>query len=425
MARTQRVVGVTGVAGVGGARRAAAALAAGLLLAASAALGQGVIGQPIKPFEWPAVRASAATVRSLAGSYRAPAAHGQPELHLHLAAVNVEGLADTLYFELSRADSPNDPFRSGVLQVRQEEGVLRVYQFSGVNQTGGAFTRMLAGLWAAPEAFPALKAEQLTPVSDIAVTRRGEENNGRAELRSAAPIPTVTGGAASYTTVIEAVAGTQDEGKINTIRWSDRGLDAAGAQVWGPPEGQFTEFARFEPETKVDRRDGGLIVIDLRPGDLTSEPSASGSQLALEYSGWLHASGLLFDSSREANRDPFTLQLPAQVIQGWNAGVPGIRQGGIRRLIIPGALGYGPNGNPRARIPGDAALVFEIECVYHKPAEKLINTAPAVPTSTPTPTPPTPPAPPAPPAPAPSTRAPSAPQAAAPSPGTTGRPGEQ
>lgn len=91
-----------------------------------------------------------------------------------------------------------------------------------------------------------------------------------------------------------------------------------------------------------------------------------GTVVTVNYTGWLYDrtkidnKGIQFDSS--TNVGPFAFALgQGQVIQGWDRGVPGMKIGGIRRLVIPPSLAYGA-----ARfgpIPPDATLVFDIELV--------------------------------------------------------------
>jgi FKBP-type peptidyl-prolyl cis-trans isomerase len=54
---------------------------------------------------------------------------------------------------------------------------------------------------------------------------------------------------------------------------------------------------------------------------------------------------------------------PGGLIQGWVDGIPGMKVGGIRKLVIPGDLAY-PKGRPG--IPPGATLIFEIEIVDAK-----------------------------------------------------------
>jgi len=85
----------------------------------------------------------------------------------------------------------------------------------------------------------------------------------------------------------------------------------------------------------------------------------SGKKVTVHYTGWL-TNGKKFDSSLDA-KEPFTFQLgAAQVIQGWDKGVVGMKIGGKRKLTIPAKMGYGERGAGNV-IPPNSTLVFEVE----------------------------------------------------------------
>jgi len=94
----------------------------------------------------------------------------------------------------------------------------------------------------------------------------------------------------------------------------------------------------------------GLKYRDLREG--TGEVCPKGANVKAYYSGWL-TDGKVFDS----NTHTFRL---GEVVAGWREGIPGMKVGGIRKLVIPSDLGYGDRGKGRD-IPGGATLIFEIE----------------------------------------------------------------
>jgi len=90
----------------------------------------------------------------------------------------------------------------------------------------------------------------------------------------------------------------------------------------------------------------------------------AGNHVTVHYTGWLQnadgSAGSKFDSSKDRN-DPFQFPLGAgHVIQGWDQGVQGMKIGGVRKLIIPAALGYGHRGAGGV-IPPNATLIFEVE----------------------------------------------------------------
>ena len=99
----------------------------------------------------------------------------------------------------------------------------------------------------------------------------------------------------------------------------------------------------------------------------TGTEATTGKSVTVHYTGWIYEEntadhhGDKFDSSVDRG-EPYTFQLGVtRVIQGWQQGVPGMRVGGRRTLIIPPHLAYGSSGN--GPIPPNAALIFDIELV--------------------------------------------------------------
>lgn len=101
-----------------------------------------------------------------------------------------------------------------------------------------------------------------------------------------------------------------------------------------------------------------LVVKDLIKG---SGPAATaGSTVNVQYVGVLEKGGKQFDASwNDGSGQPVSLPLSG-VIHGWQQGIPGMRVGGRRELIIPASLGYGAKGSP-PKIPPNSALVFVID----------------------------------------------------------------
>jgi peptidylprolyl isomerase len=101
-----------------------------------------------------------------------------------------------------------------------------------------------------------------------------------------------------------------------------------------------------------------LVVKDLIKG--TGPAAKAGSTVNVQYVGVLYKGGKQFDASwNDGSGQPVSLPLSG-VIPGWQRGIPGMRVGGRRELIIPSALGYGVKGSP-PKIPPNSALVFVID----------------------------------------------------------------
>ena len=118
-----------------------------------------------------------------------------------------------------------------------------------------------------------------------------------------------------------------------------------------------TKLADFTPIKKVEQ----LEIIDIIPGDGAEVPA--GATITAHYTGALCKNGIIFQSSHDMGR-PLTFGLD-QVIQGWTEGVPGMKVGGMRRLIIPSEMAYGLV-RAASNIPPNSDLVFDIEIVAIK-----------------------------------------------------------
>lgn len=149
------------------------------------------------------------------------------------------------------------------------------------------------------------------------------------------------GGAASSLPPVVSPTSSCAEGPDSTV------TSAGAADVFGAySNAQFT--------TTSD----GLKYADVVAG--TGAVVQSGQCVTVQYTGWL-TTGAKFDSSRDrAGGFQLIAGSGGQVIQGWQEGIPGMKVGGKRRLVIPSALGYGAQGSG-ATIPPNSTLVFDIE----------------------------------------------------------------
>jgi FKBP-type peptidyl-prolyl cis-trans isomerase len=128
-----------------------------------------------------------------------------------------------------------------------------------------------------------------------------------------------------------------------------------------PPAAPLASAAPAPPAVPppVEDRGDGLKVQDLVIGH--GKPADIGDTVAMHYVGTLE-DHTEFDSSRARNR-PFEFEIgKGLVIKGWDRGIPGMRVGGKRRLIIPPDLAYGPGGHP-PKIPANSTLIFEVELI--------------------------------------------------------------
>lgn len=139
---------------------------------------------------------------------------------------------------------------------------------------------------------------------------------------------------------------------VMTLAWVD--VQAQPAAVASAPAAKSGTAAAPTSLQIIDRLEG------------TGALAERGSPVMVHYTGYLwdpskpNNKGQSFDSST-GKPLPFGFILGVgRVIKGWDEGIPGMKVGGQRTLIIPADKAYGANGSP-PKIPPNAALVFDVE----------------------------------------------------------------
>jgi peptidylprolyl isomerase len=118
-----------------------------------------------------------------------------------------------------------------------------------------------------------------------------------------------------------------------------------------PDPAQLLDAERGDPPAE-------LQVDDLVVGD--GAEATAGDTVVVQYVGVAWDSGEQFDASWDRGQ-PFAFPLgQGHVIQGWDQGVEGMREGGRRMLTIPSELAYGSQGAGNVIGP-DETLVFVVD----------------------------------------------------------------
>lgn len=98
----------------------------------------------------------------------------------------------------------------------------------------------------------------------------------------------------------------------------------------------------------------GLVITDLVVG--TGAEATPGATVDVHYLGVEFESGEQFDASWDRGE---SINFPLSgLIAGWQEGIPGMKVGGRRQLVIPPALAYGESGGHRL---SGKTLVFIID----------------------------------------------------------------
>jgi len=110
---------------------------------------------------------------------------------------------------------------------------------------------------------------------------------------------------------------------------------------------------------EIDAPDGPapteLVITDVVVGE--GAEAVPGAKVKVHYVGVEHDTGEEFDASYNRGAP---IEFPLRgLIQGWQDGIPGMKVGGRRQLVIPPLLAYGPVGGGH-KLSGKT-LVFVID----------------------------------------------------------------
>lgn len=112
-----------------------------------------------------------------------------------------------------------------------------------------------------------------------------------------------------------------------------------------------TQMSGFTPVSSVST----LQTTDVKVGSgATAKP---GDTVTVDYTGAVASTGVIFQTTK--GNQPVSLSL-SQVIKGWQNGIPGMKVGGTRRLLIPADQAYGATPPQGSGIPANAPLVFDV-----------------------------------------------------------------
>lgn len=158
-----------------------------------------------------------------------------------------------------------------------------------------------------------------------------------------------------FTLVNQSKQSKQDSKSATNSAAIQKAIDQAKKKennVQDQPQLQGKPLADFTPTASITE----LKTIDTVAG--TGDTVKPGDTVTVDYTGAVASTGVVFQSSKDSGQ-PVSFSL-SQVIAGWSQGIPGMKVGGTRRLLIPANLAYGAHPPQGSGIPADADLVFDV-----------------------------------------------------------------
>jgi peptidylprolyl isomerase len=166
--------------------------------------------------------------------------------------------------------------------------------------------------------------------------------------------------------VIASVAACGDDEAGNQARGSER---TAKTTESPSPAAQWEALHDTAAKPEIPKPTGSpprrLVREDIVRGK--GAAAQPGDNVTLRYVGVTFSTGDEFDSSWDRGTSLRITVGAHQVIEGWDAGLVGMRKGGRRMLTIPPELAYGTKGSAVEDIGPNETLVLVVDLVALRP----------------------------------------------------------
>lgn len=114
---------------------------------------------------------------------------------------------------------------------------------------------------------------------------------------------------------------------------------------------------------KLESPASELQITDTKVG--TGEEVRLGDCITVNYRLNLADGSIVAGNDTFASGEPIAFDLiQGGLIEGWTQGLPGMKVGGLRRLVVPASLAYGDRAS--GSVPANSDLVFDIEVLDTK-----------------------------------------------------------
>ncbi len=120
--------------------------------------------------------------------------------------------------------------------------------------------------------------------------------------------------------------------------------------------GAIVDFRTLVVKDLTAATRSGVNYVDIVPGK--GSVVSHQATVVVRYTGRL-ADGSKFDSTYDDDPPRPRVLALQDLIRGWQEGIPGMRAGGRRKLVIPPELAYGDK--PRDKIPANSTLIYDVE----------------------------------------------------------------